>query len=346
MQLARISISVAISMGICLFAEVGSAQTCQIPGLTVGGFYAFSALGAGLPGSLLNGSGTSTTTGTTTGTSTSTGTTTGSATSGAATTPSYSTTELGQLVGGSAGTGAFASSGLLYLDGAGNILAYASPTTTASTLVGGYVINANCSITVTVGDAFGTITTPMTFQGVILNNGAEIDLGVEQNLAAGLYGSNTLVKLIRTASMACSIGSLSGSYSLVASGTRVANQMEAPFFILAVVQFDGNGNIVPAPSTPGSSTPASAQSYLQFSGTYTVNPDCTGTMKITIPGASSGSTGSTSSANSSLSLSFVLTPPNVPASQANIGTARSLPLGIQFSQSGPTEMISGYGVAE
>ncbi len=289
---------------------------------------------AGAPDSLLAGGGTST-----------------SSASGTAATSGYSSTELGQLLGGAAGTGAFAASGTLYLDGANNILAFASPTAVISTPAGGYLINANCSITVTLTDAFGTNYTPVTFQGVILNNGAEIDLGVLQSLTAttsssatsstssasdGLYGSNMLVKLVRTASVTCGYGNLSGSYSLVASGTRIVNEMEAPFFMVAVAAFDGGGNIVPPSSLPGPFGGPSAQSYLELSGTYTVNPDCTGTMTLNIPGP----------ANATLSLGFVLTPPSVPVDQATLSGARSLPLEIQFSSSGATGTISGFGVVE
>ena len=340
METNRIPLFVALSACACFFnsvahAQVMSAQSCPIPGLTVGGYYTFSAIGAGAPGSLLAGGGTST-----------------SSAPATAATSSYSSTELGQLLGGAAGTGAFAASGTLYLDGVNSVLAFASPTAVISTPVGGYLINANCSITVTLTDAFGTNNTPISFQGVILNNGAEIDLGVLQNLivapasgsspypatgaSGGLYGSNMLVKLVRTASVTCGYGNLSGSYSLVASGTRVVNQMEAPFFMLAVAAFDGGGNIVPPSSLPGPFGGPSAQSYLELSGTYTVNPDCTGTMTLNIPGP----------ANATLSLSFVLTPPNVPVDQATLSGARSLPLEIQFSESGPTGTISGYGVVE
>lgn len=114
----------------------------------------------------------------------------------------------------------------------------------------------------------------------------------------------------------------------------------------ASAQFDGNGNILSTSSTPGTSTTPSAQSYLQLAGTYTVNADCTGSMKLTIPGATTSSTGSTSSASSTLSLNFVLTPPSVPVNQSTLSTARSLPPEIQFTQTGTTEMISGYGLAE
>src|ERR1700733_12283508 len=96
---------VTFCVGAMLCAQIGSAQTCSISGVSVGGSYIFSAIGNGLPGSLL--SGTTTTTGTTTSTS-----------------PSpYSNPELGQLLSGTVGTGPFASSGTVYFDGAGNILA-------------------------------------------------------------------------------------------------------------------------------------------------------------------------------------------------------------------------------
>lgn len=346
-------------VGAMLCAKIGSAQTCNVTGVTVGGSYIFSAMGNGLPGSLL--SGTTTTSGT--------GGTTSS-------TSPYSNTELGQLLSGTAGTGPFASSGTVYLDGAGSILG--TMTQNGSyTKVGTYVLNADCTITVTLTDVFAT-TPPAatTLQGVVLNNGAEIDLGVLQSVSSssstgtgttgttstsgGLYESNVLVKLVRPLTATCNASDLSGPYVLIGIGTQVASvttsgtgtgtttttpaQTEAPFFLFGLVQFDGNGNVI-APS----GTPSTVGGNLRYTGSYTVNADCTGTMTLKAPAPSSGTTGTTSTTSStSLSLSFILSQPSVAFNGGSSSNARSGSVGpgIQFSQSSATETLEGYGIAQ
>ena len=185
-------------------ATVSSAQSCQA---TVNGSYAYSAIGNGIPGAML-----------TTGTST--------------VTPAFSNTGIGQLVGGATGTGPFISAGTLYFDGSGNIRATSASQSGAATApVGTYVLNTDCTITVTLTDGFGTNMTAATLQGVVLGSGSEIDLGVLQNISAtsttpvgaiGVYQSNVLVKLVRPLATYCSASNLTGAYVLVATGTRVA----------------------------------------------------------------------------------------------------------------------------
>ena len=169
-------IAAFLGVSLLLGAKIGSAQqTCQA---SINGFYSYSAIGNGLPGALLP---TSTgTTGTGSGTITGTGSTTGTTT----TAPPFSNTGVGQLVGGATNTAPFASSGTLYFDNGGNIRASStSQFGTANTTVGTYVVNSDCTITVTLNDAFGTNKTAATLQGVILGNGSEIDLGVLQNVS-------------------------------------------------------------------------------------------------------------------------------------------------------------------
>src|SRR5689334_14528668 len=99
MRVIEFSRLATLCIGALVCAEVASAQTCQVrqrnlltKGVTVGGFYSYSAIGNGLPGS------SSTTIGTG-----STGTSTGT------TTPPFTNTEVGQLLGGVANTAPFAS---------------------------------------------------------------------------------------------------------------------------------------------------------------------------------------------------------------------------------------------
>lgn len=302
-----------LCLSLILCATVGSAQTCQS---TVNGYYVYSAIGNGAPGALFI--------------------------PNTGTNPTFSDTPLGQLLTGVASNGAFASSGTLYLDGSGTIHANAASQGGTTMSVGTYALNADCTITVTLADAFGTDQTPIALQGIILSNGAEIDLGVVQDVSAsistgaGKYQSNLLIKLIRPLTTYCTVSNLNGSYALVASGTRIATGgtgpgtvdlaalTEAPYFLFGRVLFDGNGSI-PAPST----TPSSL-GFLEFSGSYTVNTDCTGTMTLNSVGSAAW--------DPLLFLTFVLTQPRV--------SDTSMRPEIQFSQSSGIQTLSGYGLAQ
>src|ERR1700685_3236704 len=106
---------------------------------------------------------------------TTTGTTTGTTTTGSSSTSSYSTTNLGGLLGGISAGNQLALSGVLVFDGAGNISAASSPGG-AAVHVGTYNVNSDCSVSVSLTDAFGTVTTATKFAGVVLGGGEEIDL--------------------------------------------------------------------------------------------------------------------------------------------------------------------------
>jgi hypothetical protein len=310
MMFSGVSTLLCVSLVLC--AKVGSAQACQSG---ANGYYSYSAIGTGVPGALFT-------------------TNTGSLTS------AYSNTPVGQLLNGIANTGPFAASGSFYLDGSGNIRASSAPQGGTTMLVGTYVVNSDCTIAVTLTDAFGTNTTATTLQGLILANGSEIDLGVLQNVstgsstAAGAYQSNLLIKLFRPLATFCSASNLNGSYALIGTGTRVANvatgsgtvilptQTVASFFLLGRVQFDATGTILPQVAT------SSSLSFLQFAGSYTVNSDCTGTMTL-------GSDNGTAASGSTLAVNFVLTQPGSPGI--------SMKPDIQFNLSNGVETLFGRG---
>ncbi len=241
--------SISLSLGVVLCAAVGSAQTCPS---TINGFYSYTAIGNGIPGALIatNGTGTGIGTGTGTGIGTGTGTGTGTSTGtqmGTLAFPTFTNTGVGQLVGGSTNSIPFSGAGTLYFDGSGNIRASSTPQfATASAVVGSYVLNSDCTISVTLNDGFGTNTTKANLQGVVLGDGAEIDLGVLQNISIpsgtitgtgtgtgtgtsatasttpGVFQSNILIKLVRPLATFCTTSNLVGPYAIVASGTRVA----------------------------------------------------------------------------------------------------------------------------
>ena len=382
-------ICAALCVSVC--AQVASAQVCQN---TVGGNYSYSAIGMGLPGSLLT---SSTTTGT--GTPSSTGTTT-------STTPAFTNSEVGLLLGGLTGTVPFATPGTLFFDGSGNIRGTLNSQGGATINVGTYVVNSDCTITVTLTDTFGNNKTSATLQGIVLSNGAEIDLGVLSNsststgttsgngtttgpgttsttttgtTATALAGSSTLITLVRPLANFCYTSNLAGPYALVGIGSRAATiggvtggtgttgtgtgtatasgQTIAPFFFLARVVFDGNGNVVSQSGTP------SSLSFLQFTGTYTVNTDCSGTMMLNTSNSTGTGTGTTTTNGtgtttttgtgttsgttaSTLSVSFVLTQPMVPFSGGTPAVGGSTKPGIQFSVFSNSQTLYGYGRAQ
>jgi hypothetical protein len=307
--------AVLCCLGLALCAKVGSAQTCQG---AVNGAYAYSAIGTGYPGALFT-------------------PVTGSAST-------FSNTSIGQLLGGIANTGPFALSGTLWFDSSGNIAAAQG---SARLMVGTYALNTDCTISATLTDAFGSSKSTTALQGIVLANGSEIDLGVLQNVsnnsvaAPGAFQSSLLIKLVRPLATYCSVSNLTGSYALIATGTRVASlpigtgndivpaQTEASFFMFGRAQFDGSGNIF-APAGP-----ASSLGFLQFVGSYTVNTDCTGTLTL---GTVSTVAGTSVTPGATLSVNFVLTQPSVPFT----GTR---PV-IEFNQSSATQTLFGYGEAQ
>ena len=117
--------------------------------------------------------------------------------SGGTTAPSN--TPLGTLLSDINGMAIFGTVGRITADGAGNLFATPGPNTSAATQVGTYSVNGDCTISVTLTDAFqgmtgtngtgntggargnGTTTStvpPMSanLEGVVLNRGNEIDL--------------------------------------------------------------------------------------------------------------------------------------------------------------------------
>jgi len=274
-----------LCVGAFLCASAATAQTCQS---AVNGAYLYSAIGNGVPG--------------------------GAPPAGSA---PFSNTGVGQLVAGATNSMPFSSAGTLYFDGAGGIRASSTAQLgAATTAVGAYALNTDCTITVMLTDALGTNQTVATLQGVVLGNGSEMDLGMLQSSATdssstalAMNQSSLLIRLVRPLATYCNVSNLDGAYVLISPGTRTTTvdaigivpvQTVAPFFMFGTAQFDGNGGIV-SPHGPNSS-----MSSLQFGGSYTVASDCTGTITLTAPSSSTGSTG-IGATGPTLLLSFVLT---------------------------------------
>jgi hypothetical protein len=308
-----------------------SAQTCAGNNSVVGGSFVYVAVqtGTGVPAI------------------------TGSVeTSGGTGTVAYSNTELGQLLSGISEVGAFSSTGAISFNAFGQVFASSSPQSNDSALVGTYTLNADCTMSVTLNDPFGTIQTSTTLSGIVMNGGGEVDLflapstsssaGTTTPILAGLQSKNgLLIRLFRAyySSFGCTVGNLSGAYALVLNGSPASSAIAAqPPVLILRAYFNGAGVVTTDPATTGSSLAA-----LQSIGTYTVNSDCTGTLTLHSPVTSATST----SPNPSRTINFVLTAPTV---VVNAGATRldqySTRPRLALSISEENETSFGFGTAQ
>jgi hypothetical protein len=281
----------------------------------------------------------------------------------------FSNTPVGQLVANINGGGAFSTSGVLYFDGAGHILvASTSAPLAPSTQVGTYTVNSDCTINVTLTDVFNTatsgpgVTNPTLANtnliGLVLSGGSELDLSVAQSptsangnmpIVNGEFASRLFIQAIRSFPYGCSAASLTGSYGLVGTGFTLVNSTtngtattggtsQAVTF-LASVTFDGAGNVITQPVT----SPSPLGSF-QFTGTYTVNLNCSGTLTLNSP--KSTATG-TSATPALINANFVLIPPVafVSTGTATLTGSADRP-SLLFTTASSTETISGYGRAQ
>jgi hypothetical protein len=81
----------------------------------------------------------------------------------------------------------------------------------------------------------------------------------------------------------CSTASLRGDYGILVSGIRGAGPGRTESFVgTAFHSYDGNGNFEGFDNTQGQLS--GAVSNRAVSGTYEINPDCSGTVTMIIPG--------------------------------------------------------------
>ncbi len=310
MNMGRTGATLAFAVaGMLLTAGSSEARVCE-GNAAIQGPFGFSASRFGLVGSPLAFTGAFTGTavtppGTTTGTGTGTGTgQTGTATSNL---PPLASTGAGGLVTGAATSEPFARTGLLFADGIGGLFLDSAQLQA----IGTYSVNPDCSVAVSLNNAFafgattsggtgagtgtgtggtqtGTGTTgttaaltapsTVTFDGVIVDGGEEIDL-----VQTGSVGGTTMTW--RKTAGICSNNDLFGDFGIVGNATAVTTGTSGlaftPFAIAGRLQTDGLGNL-----TTDAFSIATANPTQVLTGTYTVNPDCTGTAQVS--GSSSG----------------------------------------------------------
>ncbi len=325
------SLAVACFGGIALL-PLASAQVCSSGSATLNGAYGFVA--------------------------------TQFASSGAAPRTGFSSSEIGTLLSGIAGSGAFSAVGFLNFDGAGGIFATSSPTGGFFAQVGTYTVNTDCTVAATLTDPMtfgGTNRATSSLQGVVLGGGSEVDF--EPVPATGTTTNFSLVvRLFRPLyPSGCTTANLIGPYGLVTDilfqtvpvnppGTGNVAILSAPVNppgsgnipTVARVRFDGGGSVVADPIVTGSPLGS-----LQLTGTYTVNTDCTGTMTLANP----PTTGTiTPPAVTTFVINFILTQPSVSVSLGapNLTglSANQLRPGIVFGLSNARQTAFGYGRAQ
>ncbi len=267
----------------------------------------------------------------------------------------YSTTELGTLLGGISAGNQFTLSGVLNFDGVGNIDATSAGT---ELVVGTYGVNSDCSISVSLKDAFGATTPAIQLAGVILGTGSEIDLTSVSNVqppsvsvpttaGSAAAGSGLTIKLVPVLNRnGCSVASLNGLYGFVLNPIAIqastAGTVAAqPSKVIGYLNFDSAGHIVPQAAWANMSTSPTTFSTLAFTGTYTVNADCSGTMMI---GNSSSLAATSASNTSAISIDFVISPPTIIASAGSTnpnGFSGPPDLNLSFT----TSEVAGWGYA-
>ena len=277
-----------------------------------------------------------------------------------------SNTTLGKLIGNINIGATFSSNGVFYFDGAGHIsVPAASSPLGAATNVGTYTVNSDCTINVKLTDVFNTATSgagvtiptqaSTSLIGVVLGGGTEIDLSAAQStgskngntpLVAGQFVSRLNIQLIRSFPYGCSVSSLTGAYGLIGSGFALVNTTGTgssltgsvqPATFFASVSFDGNGNVLAQMASSGSPLGS-----FQYSGSYTVNLDCSGTMVLAPP----ATTGTTTSAPG-FTANFVLIPTVAYVSNGTATlTGNSARPSLLFNVLNSIEQLNGFGRAQ
>jgi hypothetical protein len=147
-----------------------------------------------------------------------------------------------------------------------------------------------------------------------------------------------LIRYNNPYSAACSVSRLRGVYALIGQGfsTLPTGQSNTnpvtPYFstFLARVNFDGNGGLIVDPVAG-----TSALGTFQYSGTYSVNADCSGTLTLGQP-----ATGTTTPPTAATTVRFLLAPGQ--GYEDNRLTRDAKP-GMLFSISNANQTLTGIG---
>jgi len=135
-----------------------------------------------------------------------------------------SATPIGTPVAGAANSARFASVGRIFLDGNGAIFA-AADSLSPVLQVGAYTANTDCTISVTITDSFATpasaaltpVQASVSFEGVLVQTGAEIDL-----VQTGTGGGAVLTLRKAKQFTGCTTDGFAGTFGLAAGGVATA----------------------------------------------------------------------------------------------------------------------------
>ena len=205
------------------------------------------------------------------------------------TNPAVSTTDFGHFIAGVSSQAPFGTVGRVLADGAGGFFANASATSGSPVQIGTYTVNNDCTMSVTFTDAFAampatapgspaTAVTPVsaTFQGVVQNHGRDLEL-----VQTGPSATGAVVEMRRTLQFSgCTNASLTGAFGVVSQASMVGTGT-TPTAVPLFGRLASNGDGTFGVDALGQK---SALPELQLTGTYTVNPDCSGTAHIVTSG--------------------------------------------------------------
>ncbi|MEZ5403699.1 MAG: hypothetical protein R2729_28725 [Bryobacteraceae bacterium] len=193
----------------------------------------------------------------------------------------YSNTAMGQIARGAVSAQPFAITGRFVSDGLGNLLAGPPDSETLTVRVGAYTINGDCTMSVTLVDGFRSgldlLGDPLpgsrsSWQGILQNRGDEATF-VQTGAVKG-----AVLQLFRPQFAAnCSQTTLSGVHGLLATGLQMGTtEMPAiqPLALMGRILAE-NGQF-----KLDLSGMESKQPDRQFTGSYRVEADCTGSGEL------------------------------------------------------------------
>jgi hypothetical protein len=284
------------------------------------------------------------------------------------TTPTYSNTTIGQLIENINGGGAFGSAEVFYFDGAGNISVVPSPIPAAGIFVnvGTYSVNSDCTINVTLTDVFNAATSgpgvtipiqaSVKLVGLVLGGGSEIDLSMPLSASSthtstviipGEFVTRLNIQMVRSFPYGCNASYLTGAYGLIGAGLALVNGTAAtgnpttiqPATFYAGLIFDGNANVLMETTNP-----LSPLATVQYTGTYKVSADCSGTMSLTSFSLSPGQGPQVSPPAFSVNFVIIPTAAYVTGTVTLNGSANRA--GLLFNLVTAIQEFAGYGRAQ
>lgn len=179
----------------------------------------------------------------------------------------------------------FASTGRLIADGLGGVFAAPPDADVITTRIGTYKVNSDCTLTMSLFDAFNARILPIgdpvprgtaAFEGILQNRGDEANF-----LQTGQTWATSLSLARPFLAQGCTNAVLSGVFGIAGTGTATVAATESapasavPLSLLGRFVADGAGNLTP--DTPALESPLPKR---QITGTYKVEADCTGTARL------------------------------------------------------------------